>query len=140
MSRDFTPLERFVSNKQSGYDLWLDNYRLVNMETGEETPVFTEEEQSVRLRYRNLAVAMSDAFLKLYNALPEAVREEKIQLLEDMQIKLQGAFLKGKEAFNKCELPETMKDWFVGKLDPGFYYSETNDQLYLDWCLDYLKN
>ncbi len=51
-----------------------------------------------------------------------------------MVIQLQEACKKGKAAFNAADIPEKMKDWFVGRLDPGFYYSEENDKLFCEWC------
>lgn len=134
MSRDFTPAERYLSNKQSGDDLWLHNFTISYK--NESKPLYTEEEQTIRLRFRNLAVAMCDSFLRLYKYLEEDKdRDVWITRLENMQIKMQEAFEKGRVAFfNECDVPETMKNWFIGKLVPCFHYAEPNDEMYLDWC------
>lgn len=74
MSRDFTPFERYISNKQSGNDLWLQNIKWIDEKTGETKSFFTEEEQTIRKRFRFLAITMGDSFLKLYYQLPEEKR------------------------------------------------------------------
>jgi len=133
MSRDFTPLERCISNKQSGFDSWLQN---IVMQYGEkEWMLFTDEQQKIRHEYKNLAVSMSDSFLELYDRLPEGNRKAKLNELEQMISELFDACQKGKTAFMMLNVPETVKKWFIGKLDPYFYYAETNDKLFLDWCL-----
>lgn len=138
MSRDFTPLERYLSNKLSGDDLWLQNITITYK--GETKPLYTEDEQAVRLRFRNLAVAMCDSFMKLYKYLEgDKNRNLWIIKLENMQVKMQNAFKKGQKAFEECDVPEIMKKWFVGKLDPCFHYSETNDEMYLDWCKETIE-
>lgn len=135
MSRDFVPYERYKSNKRSGDELYLQNMVFVNPRTGEKKPVYTESEQEIRLKYKNLAVSMCDIFLLLCKRLPEKDRDDKLAKLEAMQVKMQEAAEKGNAAFESCDVPETMKKWFVGKLDPDFYYSEENDRLYLEWLL-----
>lgn len=136
MSRDFTPYERYKANQLSGDDLFLHNLVFVNTRSGEEKPMYTDEEQKERLKYKNLAVSMCDIFLQLYKRMPEESREQRLAKLEAMQVKMQEAAEKGNAAFKACEVPEPMKLWFVGKLDPGFYYSEENDKRYLEWLLE----
>lgn len=133
MSRDFAPAERYYSNKQSGDNLWLHNISFHY--EGQTKPMYTDEEQAIRLRYPNLAVAMCSKFLPLYRSIPEPDREKVLSELEKRQVKLQEAFDKGATEFYSCDVPETMKDWFMGKLDPSFYYAEVNDQLYFDWLI-----
>lgn len=132
MSRDFRPVERFASNRQGGDNLWLQNLRFT-LNDGESELMLTPEEQEARLRYPNLAVAMCDAFLKLRAACRG--KEDVLVKLEALQVKMQDALLAGKKAFNECDVPQKMKEWFMGDLDPNFYYSEPNDQMYLDWCI-----
>ncbi len=142
MSRDYTPLERYASNKYISQkypgegDMWLHNIEMVNMETGESRKFFTEEEQEIRKHFRFLAITMGDHFLKLYYKLPEEKRESRLYVLENIIQALQLACEKGKNAFDEADVPETIKEWYVGKLDPDFYYSETNDELFYEWCLE----
>ena len=133
MSRDFTPVQRYISNKDSGYDLWLQNIEIEY--GGQKKKLFTEEEQAARLKYRNLAVALSDTFLRVYKDCPEAT----VAKLEEYQIKMQEALEKGSTSLYACDVPKEMKDWFLGRLDPSFYYCEKNDQLFYEWIVKNLK-
>lgn len=142
MSRDFTPHERYLANKNTG--IWLQNLEIANMSTGEKRKMYTEEEQAIRLRFPNLAVAMCDTFLALYMHCPDETRDEQIRKLEELQTRMQKAADEGRQAFAQCEVPETMKQWFLGKLtgqgDTHFYYAEENDKAYLKWCENWLES
>lgn len=139
MSRDFTPIERYISNEESGDDLWLHNFQFVNPKTGESMGcMFTDEEQALRMNHKVLAVTMSDAFLRLYKALPEEKREARLAELEGMLSALLERCKNNRNLrveYPALPFPETLKKWLIGKLDPGFYYSEENDRMFLDWCL-----
>ena len=137
MSRDFTPAERFITNKASGFDSWLQN---IEFKYGDKTGwMFSEEDQAIRLRYKNCAVAMSGIFLSLYRHYPEEERERVFDKLEKYVSDMQDAYLKGSSAFSQCDVPQPMKDWFLGRLDKSFYYCETNDQMFFEWVTENIK-
>ena len=137
MGRDFTPAERFLANKESGFDVYLQN---LEFQVGESKGrMYTDEEQAIRLRYRNCAVAMSGFFLSLYRHYPEKERARVFERLEKMIGDMEAAFMKGKTAFFQCDIPQTMKDWFLGRLDKSFHYCEPNDQMFFEWVTENIK-
>ena len=137
MGRDFTPAERFLANKESGFEVYLQN---LEFQVGDSKGrMYTEEEQAIRLRYKICAVAMSGFFLSLYRHYPEEDRHRVFEKLEKMIGDMEAACLKGKTAFFQCDVPETMKDWFLGRLDKSFHYCEQNDQMFKEWVMENVK-
>lgn len=134
MSRDFTPQMNFWVNKQTN-DSFLQNVILkIN---GIEKPLWTEEEQEIRHKYPLLAVTFCDLFIKLYNSFSENKREIYISKIEDMISKLTTADMNGN--IKMADVPEEMRDWYLGKLDTNFYYREYNNELFFNFIKNYIE-
>lgn len=136
MSRDFTPqIIHYVSKEYP--DLYLSNITFTNELTGERKKMWTDEEMSVRANYERIAILFTDRFIELYNSVPENIRDKYCTILNNFAKTIEEA--DDNNQVDSCKVPEEFKLWYLGKLDPSFYYHEENDQLFFNWCKEFIK-
>lgn len=135
MGRSFTPYEIHLVNKEFP-GLYLSNITWT-FPDGTEKKMFTEEEQLIKHEYPTFATLFADRFMDLYYRIPEDTREKVLSDMESMMCAFTNDVDNGNEL---SKYPDELKQWYFGKLDKGFYYHETNDQLFFDWCMDNLDS
>ena len=84
---------------------------------------------AIRKSYPHLATLFCDRFLSLYQAIPK----EPISILDNLLAKLEDA--DDKNEINSCDVPETMKIWYLSTLDSEFAYHEKYDNRFYEWCI-----
>lgn len=122
MSRDWTPYEQLMAEQILEGKTWTDVAEGLTISINEKSrPMYPAEEIAVMKEYNYLGRLYGDNLYHLYKEGFEkslsAVEKELAEFIEN-GMKL-GNTVVGK--------------WFYGKLDPGFYYSETNNELFADY-------
>lgn len=125
MGRDFTPYEHYISDKSMGGTLrtatFFDN-------EGKKIEWFKREEKKILEKYRELGFLFSECLLELWDEMSghPRYRKEVLETIErDLEFIIENiGTLELKNNFNK-----TVYDWFMGKLDKNFYYSDRNNDL-----------
>ena len=129
MGRDFTPKEKVMANVKFK-DLYLQNI-VRECTDGKRIPMFSEEEQNLRLKYPTLAVTSTRILLDLHKDLPREISETIISRVENLIKNI--IVMDNLNDFRAC--PKEAKKWYFGQLDKNFYYSETNDNLFYDFIM-----
>lgn len=124
MSRDFSPRDCWIANKQCN-DLYLQNIRLIR--DGTEKMMYTEEELEDRRRFKHIAVLGCD----IYNEIKKMLNIEQMRQLDALLKKLIETDLNGQDL---SEFPKEIIDWYYNR--HNHYYHEPNDEEFLN----YLKN
>ncbi len=133
MSRDMTPRERVLFNQEVPGSM-LENVILVDAE-GVEHPVYTEEDINLKKRFPNFAAAF-DPFIQLWKDLPSPKREKTFEKMENLIKNV--IVMDGLNDWRAC--PKDVKKWYLGELDPNFYYAEDNDELFYMWIIEHISN
>lgn len=131
MGRDFTPKEKVMANAKFK-DLYLQNI-VRECTNGKRIPMFSEEEQNLRLKYPTLAVTSTRILLDLHKDLPREISETIISRVENLIKNI--IVMDSLNDFRAC--PKEAKDWYLGQLDAHFHYSEVNDKLFYDWIINH---
>lgn len=146
MSRDFTPHELYFFTP---HELYLaDKFSekrgqpLRDMEITIKTadgdvPMFTEQKM-LQKKFPNLGF--------LFDRLPDLYKfshfpESDIDaFVGEIEKKLTAYIRFACDVGGKrpTDIPEPLVEWFHGRLDPGFYYHETNNELLLNWMKEQL--
>ena len=132
MSRDFTPLEIFVADREYKFDdIWLIK------PSGEKFLLGSSKE--LKKRYPKLGLLFSEKLEELVNVLAKEKREVLLQNVEDILCELtklteQSISTDGslKPFENETILHRIVFLWYIGCLDEGFYYHERNDEMLFD--------
>lgn len=130
MSRDWTPAEHYVVEqrhiKEGRGDIFdfLENLKFV-YEDGREEALHSPEEMALRRQFPMLGKLLMDDFMALYeklSGLPGGI--EFLHKKDDELSKI----IETKAADENSYLFK----WFTGRLDERFYYSERNNELFLE--------
>ena len=135
MSRDYTPQQIYAVTKEFP-DLYLSN---LHYKMGDkEWDAYTKEEMEVRKKFPHISTTFCDRFIALYNWIPDKDKEAFAGVIDGFIQQIE----KDDDYDNICNstVPETLRRWYLGQLDPNFYYHEDNDDLFYQWCQDYYKN
>lgn len=120
MGRDMTPAENYYFS----FDIpdYINKMDAITWHVGKQIfPIISEEEKAYHKKYENLARAS----LALTGHMMQEKLEKWFPYLEDCIVGLTEDEVKD----------ENVKDWFYGRLDKQFYYSQTNNDL----LVEYLK-
>ena len=135
MGMDFTPHQIHLVSLEHP-DLYLSNIEW-HMPDGSVHNMYTSEEQELRYRYQIFATLFTDLFLKFSSDLEEDERDKILSMIN----KTMEEFVKDDDENNDLsKYPEELKLWYYGKLDPSFYYHETNDRLFYEWLIKNKNN
>ena len=119
MSRDFTPMQNYFASLEVDKDFTLlDNFE---WHIGDAiVPAYSPEEIECRKNHEYLGRANPDILSAFFGT-------DQIETIDflDNEIK---KIVEGKE-----DVDETVRKWFLGQLDPAFYYGETNDELLIEY-------
>lgn len=139
MSRNWTPREMYLIDfrmEREGLGSLrkdLDNMVFV-APNGERISFFSDEKKKVIGMFKELGFLFGDNLYVLWESTEEHPRKRKrvLQATEELE-KLIEYDISGKslDSFDKV-----LVDWYYGKLDPHFYYSEDNDYLLEKYLYD----
>jgi len=132
MSRDLTPREMYLIEqeniKKTGESLFYFMRNLTLHYNGESSPLHSEEEMSLREQYPALG-KYYDKFHTLHRVLSKI--EGGLDFLRQKDDELSD-YIKTSSG----DLDGYLIQWFEGKLDKNFYYSERNDTLFYEHMRD----
>ena len=152
MSRDWTPLEHYLSEQSQikrGYgDIFnfMESLKMVYSD-GTKVVLHSPEEMAIRRQFPTLGRLFMDGFMELYERLSKDPRGLDFLHKKDAELE---AYLKAREFQITEDSPERVvvnakswegnKDsyliqWFEGRLDENFYYSERNNELFIECML-----
>lgn len=135
MSRDWTPREHLIVEiseiEKGGKPFYEHDIKWIDAVTKKETALFSQEEVAFRKNYRlfgmiferiySLAMAHEQSLPRITNVYAE---------IEMMLEEIVKEPCKQREGFE-----ETVRLWYRGELDEGFYYRERNDDMLCDAIL-----
>lgn len=126
MSRDFSPKQCWLANKESSqeipFGIYLQNFRwIIN---GEDHWAYTDEELQDRRNHKYLAVTGADIYKDVRNFLTNENFEKLNTLI--------GEMIEADDD-GKCtsSFPKEMTDWYFNR--NNHYYHEPNDEEFLDY-------
>ena len=152
MSKDFTPREFHLTRRyiqevdKSQSEPYLGNITYVIHDkdgNAQQLDMYSDRCQSLREMHPNFSsvffstdklmdkIGDNNTLLEVLDAL-----ERMSTLIEEYE----DSRIKGYPSPDISVLPETFIDWFNGNLDKGFYCSEVNTQLFVDWITNSYKD
>lgn len=147
MGRDWAPFEHYlVEQRQTkmGYGSFWDMVKSSEICLAGKEPVrmYSDEEIALRRGFPFIGRFLFDDFPKLYSQLSEI--EGGIDFLHAKDLEL-ASFLEASKVTESgpnhfvlkvddigVDMDSYLMKWFVGKLDENFYYSERNNQLFIE--------
>lgn len=136
MSRDFTPRELTFADHQ--FHLSESKTTLSLQGTGDEVILYDPDSEMARA-YPKLSFLL-DGFRTLYemSLTDEAMKNKLASVEKELEAMIQEDLAQpGRRGHViSSEHTETLVYWYTGTLDPGFYYNERNNQLFIDWLLE----
>lgn len=124
MSRDFTPRQSLIVEEATGISLWGFMEHTTLSYAGKETPLYDPSEVVLRKSYPLLGKLLS-RFSYLYKALANI--DGGLDFLRNKDIEL-ARYVKSGDG----NLESYLIKWFEGTLDPNFYYSERNEEMFIE--------
>lgn len=133
MSKDFTPRDFILTESILGENkTWKDVYPTMKFCSSEknESPFYTKEEIEYINQFEYFSRCGIDVVTKFFNK----YKNEYLNIMLEIDKEIKNYFE------NKTEPTyDWIKDWFDGKLDKRFYYSELNNTLMLAKIEELLK-
>jgi len=151
MSRDFRPIELYAADRKMGYR----NMKITYEVNGEETEITHGTEESRRL-YPEMNFLLSDYIDRILADIPGEILKECEACIEEAEeeflpdeapsengaYRMHGSFFEEEEAQSIIssidngdvrDMKATVRAWFLGQLDPGFYYKEENENKLMEY-------
>lgn len=129
MSRDLTPYELHLLEqdaiKHGGKSLLDFTGNIVFHYKGEEVPYFSEADMRIRKQYPQLGKLLNH-FEKVYDTLSKIDNGLDVLARCDQEL---NSYINTQTG----DVLSPVIRWFKGELDSAFYYSETNDELFLEY-------
>lgn len=147
MSRDWAPFEHYLVEQRQikqGYGSFWDMVKSSEICYAGKEPerMYSDEEIALRRRFPFIGRFLFDDFPKLYSQLSDI--EGGIDFLHAKDLEL-AAFLEASKVTESgpthfvlkvddigADMDSYLMKWFAGKLDENFYYSERNNQLFIE--------
>lgn len=123
MGRDFTPRDIIAAEKYTGISFFDFMATTVMCVEGKEKQLYPAEEIALRKQFP-LFGKLVNRFESLYDPLSKI--EGGIRFLKEKEKELE-IYLETE----KGNLESYLVKWFNGELDPNFYYSEYNEELFV---------
>jgi len=139
MSRDWRPFEAVIADEEAHMmrGEYIHDSKIVMHYKGQDKPLYNLEP---RTPFPNLCYLLEGFEMKTYDAIkddPQACRfyeyiEGQIGQLADT---LRAQIKEGKRLnLDDVNIVDPIiKDWFMGELDPSFYYREENNEKFCEW-------
>lgn len=124
MSRDFTPKEKLMTEKYMGISIFdfFSNTKICYKD--EEKPLYTSEEISNRKQFPLFGKLINKFEFSFF---PLSKLERGEEFLREKEKELEEWIEKGEGDYNSY-----LVKWFEGELDPCFYYSERNEEMFIE--------
>lgn len=141
MSKDWTPCELYHADKFAVSQGW-PSYRtlsptIFDTETGEQVPVISQAEMEARKPFKEISFLFSDWYV-LYMSIDAKIRDEVFHYVDDILVQVINDYeLNLHPSVSKHY--QIIKKWYLGKLDPGFYYNNRNNEAlshFILWLVD----
>jgi hypothetical protein len=124
MSRDLTPRQTLVMEKYTGFSVFDMMEHTTLLYKGEEQPLYTPEQISLRKQFPLFGKLINN-FESLFFPLSKIEGGE--EFLREKEKELEKWIEKEEGDYNSYLIK-----WFEGELDPNFYYSERNEEMFID--------
>ena len=140
MSRNWTPREMYSVDfymEQEGRGSLrenLDNMVFVTPD-GERIPLLSDEKKKVLGMFKELGFLFGDNLYVLWQQTQEHPRKRK-RILQETEEELEKLIEFDRTGKSLNSFDKVLVDWYYGKLDPHFYYSEDNDYLLEKYLYD----
>jgi hypothetical protein len=143
MSRDWTPKQLYLVDKQMNNKL---RNQTITLELNGETTIIHDPNGEMEKAFPNLTFIGGDVFKRLkekssvefiYDV--ESVLTAITELLDSYGIparEIADSDIEANVKESLWQLAKLVRDWFEGKLDPGFYYNELNNAIFLEKLLE----
>ena len=132
MSRNWTPREMYFVDLEAtkqGRPLRGTLNTLVFVDPkGNQIPFINEDEKKVLSMFKELGFLFSDNLYHLWVSTNEHPRIRKKVLME-MEQELENIIDNDKNGKSFTMYDDILVRWYMGELDPNFYYSEYNNEL-----------
>ena len=130
IQRDLTPKELYLSDKQFGGRA--NSHRPVNEKSfvyGEKSKyVYSFSQRRILSKYEYLGFLFTKNLLHCWDEMSEHPRIRK-EVLDDIEDHLERVISNLHSSVSVYGCKEVVYKWFMGELDPNFYYSWQNDLL-----------
>ena len=141
MSRDWTPKQLYLVDKQMDNEL---RKRTITLEFNGEITVIHDPEGEMEKTFPNLTFLGGDIFKKIKDKCEvtfvydvEAALTEIIRLTDNHPANdVSDSDIESCIKEGWWQLAKLTRDWFEGKLDPGFYYNEQNNEAFIEKLLE----
>ena len=134
MGRDFTPKQIHDINTKVYPGLYMSNVIWTTAD-GKSTPMYSEEDMSIRKEFPIFATIFTDRFLELYHWAEKNGYTERVKEIEKMLTR----FVEQEKTDDISSYPTELVKWYRGELDPHFHYHEENDELFYDWLINWIS-
>lgn len=134
MSKDWTPREFVIADMAVGLTKSKQVANLIVGGTAQKVVLYDPDCDMSR-RYPWLSFLVNDFGTEFWTA---AQRNSTFAArLSHVETYVQALVTATQERRALPEVPEVIRLWFRGELDPGFYYNETNTAIFVKWLCDY---
>lgn len=96
--------------------------------------VYTFNQRRILKKYEYLGILYTNGLLNIWETMSEHPRIRK-EVLDDIEDHLERVISNLHSSMSVYGCKEVVYKWFMGELDPNFYYSWRNDQLFHDYIL-----
>lgn len=144
MSRDFKPIEQLLADIHTKGGLSSQKFTLLTTDGKEE--VISDPHSNLAKAYPNFYFLGQGVLEELKS---NGVNEKTLKFVEHTLNEYvstvkkaveENRMLKSDDFPYANEIEKTVLDWFVGELDPDFYYSRDNNERFYSEIFDYDKN
>ena len=135
MSRDFTPCDMYMADKQ--FDGNIRNVNYVQIVDGKRIPI--PKNEILKTQFPETYFLFESGLKKLSeheNFCEVATNVEEILVSLEKELEtgnIDEHCINANEDFLNASIEDVTKSWFFGKLDPDFYYRERNNDLFLEY-------
>lgn len=140
MGRDWTPQEQYLialnlQNKEKDLKSFMKNkfdIVFIKADTKEKIPLYSEEEKKVLLMFEFLGFLFSDNLYNLWEKTSKYPICRK-KFLDETEKEIEAIIKADRNNKNLSCFDKTIVQWYLGKLDNNFYYSEENNKLFEEY-------
>ena len=144
MSKDWKPIEQVAVDEaiHAEKGSYLHNARFTYDFGGREEQAWND---GARAAFPNLSFLLDGFEMQTYDQIKGTDATEFYRNVEEQIDKLSSVVReqvreKKPISVDAVVADTTVKDWFLGKLDPGFYYNEENNKVFSEWIAERIEN
>lgn len=138
MSRDWRPFEAVIADEQAHMSRgeYIHDAKITMYFKGVDKPMYNEE---ARGPFPNLCYLLEGFELRIYDAIKDDPKKYAFYEQLEADVKQLSDTIRSQMQADKrlclddVKVDPTIRDWFMGELDPNFYYREDNNEAFMDW-------